>query len=102
MTAQGFRQQLLVAGTGAETLTGAMSGGRADTFEFLKGNHGTDTVNDFSQGVDKIDLDSFGNGAITAALKSQVSHGGMTTITLSDKTKITFTGVSHLTKSDFI
>ncbi|WP_192553079.1 retention module-containing protein [Pseudomonas sp. IzPS59] len=49
----GGGDDLLIGGMGNNTLTG---GAGADTFQWLKGNSGHDTVTDFTPGTDKLDL----------------------------------------------
>ncbi|WP_192560066.1 retention module-containing protein [Pseudomonas allokribbensis] len=49
----GGGDDLLIGGMGNNTLTG---GPGADTFQWLKGNSGHDTVTDFTPGTDKLDL----------------------------------------------
>jgi Ca2+-binding RTX toxin-like protein len=76
------------AGSGADTILG---GGGANWFFFFKDAVGPSTnqvIGDFSA-IDNVMLVGYGPGAIAATS----SAGGSTTITLSDNTKITFTGV---------
>ncbi|MGG2021007.1 retention module-containing protein [Pseudomonas sp. S8] len=49
----GGGDDLLIGGMGNNTLTG---GAGADTFQYLKGNTGHDTITDFTPGTDKLDL----------------------------------------------
>jgi hypothetical protein len=51
--------------------------------------------------ADKIDLQGFGKHAVQDALNSQTFANGSVTITLPDNTRVTFAGVTELTKSDF-
>jgi hypothetical protein len=51
--------------------------------------------------LDKIDLQGFGSHAVADALSSQTFANRSVTITLPDNTRVTFAGVSQLTKSDF-
>ena len=116
--AEGAKAQLLIAGAGNETLSAALStgpvtlvggsghdvmiGGKGhDVFEFIKGHSGgTDVVFDFSN-ADKVVLSGYGPNAVAHALASQVTAHGSTTITLSDDTKITFSGLTGLKPSNF-
>ena len=85
-------------GTGASTMLG---GSGNDIFAFVKSlNGGTDLVMNFTS-ADKIDLQGFGKHAVQDALASQTFADGSVTITLPDNTRVTFAGVSELTKSDF-
>ena len=51
--------------------------------------------------ADKIALTGYGTREIDRALHDQTTTNGSVTITLSDNTRITLSGVSHLTGSDF-
>ena len=51
--------------------------------------------------ADKIDLSGFGHHAVAHALASQTVSNGSVTITLSDDTRITFSGITHLTRGNF-
>jgi len=85
-------------GTGASTMLG---GSGNDIFAFVKSlNGGTDLVMNFTS-ADKIDLQGFGKHAVEDALNSQTFANGSVTITLPDNTRVTFAGLSELTKSDF-
>jgi Ca2+-binding RTX toxin-like protein len=116
--AAGSNPQILYAGSGNETLSAALANGQdtlvggtghatmqggfgKDTFAFIKGQGGgTDMVFNFTN-LDKIDLSGFGPNAVANALASQTAANGAVTITLSDSTKVTFSGITHLTKGDF-
>lgn len=50
---------------------------------------------------DKINLVGYGPNEVQHALSSVVVAGGSATVTLSDKTEITFSNVTNLNKSDF-
>ena len=91
----GAGDDLFVAGTGADTLVG---GGGHNAFYFFSlygssaANH---VVGDFSS-LDEVVLSGYGPGGAAAAMASATTAGGSTTITLSDNTKITFTGVTNI------
>jgi hypothetical protein len=51
--------------------------------------------------ADKIDLQGFGKRAVENALNSQTFANGSVTISLPDNTRVTFAGISELTRSDF-
>lgn len=100
----------LQAGNGNETLSAVGSPGHAtivggagtDVFNFIKGQAaGTDVVFNF-HGKDQIGLSGYGADAVTAALATQTVARGGVTITLSDKTTITFSDLSHLTRANFV
>ena len=96
----GEGDDMLVGGEGDDTLTG---GGGADAFIFAPG-HGSDTITDFTQGEDTINLRAFTDITSFADLNgSQV--GGDTMIVLDANTgdSIRLTGVqfSDLSASDF-
>jgi Ca2+-binding RTX toxin-like protein len=89
----GAGNDIITAGTSAETLVG---GGGANQFFFTKGEGGPGSVNvisDFSA-IDVAYLADYGPNEAAAALAGATTAGGSTTITLSDNTKITFTGVT--------
>ena len=97
----GSGQDLLLGGEGDDRLTG---GAGADTFVFTP-DHGTDTIVDFTDGEDTIDLSSlegvagFGDLQVTAdeaaAVIDLTSYGGGT-VRLED------TDVSDLDAADFV
>ncbi|WP_242487253.1 Ig-like domain-containing protein [Pseudomonas sp. TH15] len=63
----GGGDDLLIGGMGNNTMTG---GPGADTFQWLKGNSGHDTITDFTPGTDKLDLSQLlqGENGTTASL----------------------------------
>lgn len=99
----------LVAGSGADTLfagTGSatmVAGTGADIFAFVKGQAGgADVIQNFGSAPgQKVSLQGYGPNAVQQALQSQQLVGGSTVITLSDGTKVTFTGVTHLVSGNF-
>lgn len=92
---------LFQAGTGNETLTGATGPHPNDTFKFIAGHAGgADLINNFIAG-DKIVLQGYGSHEITNALNNALYTPQGATITLSDNTKITFAGVTHLDPKSF-
>jgi len=94
----GSGRDTLVAGGGNETMTG---GKGADTFTFVQGHaDGTVLISDFGA-MDQIDLLNYGRNEIANALKTQHATNGAATLTLSDNTTLTFTGVSSLDAHDF-
>ncbi len=81
-----------------------MSGGTgADLYKFIDGHAGgSDVITNFmSAKGDLADLVNYGPGGIDFALAHATVAGGSTTVTLSDSTRITFQGVTDVTKSDF-
>ncbi|MDE2517036.1 MAG: hypothetical protein KGL12_13495 [Rhodospirillales bacterium] len=117
--ASGSHGQELVAGAGNETLNAALSSGNDtlaagsgnatmvggighEVFLFTKGEAGGhDLVMNFTAG-DKIDLSGYGPHAVAQALASQTLKDGSVTITLGDHTKVTFSGVTSLSASNFL
>jgi Ca2+-binding RTX toxin-like protein len=96
----GIGNDTFVAGTGAATIT-AVPGN--DRFVFVNGQAGgTDSIQGFMHGLDKVDLQGYGKNEVTKALKSQHVVGTNDTITLSDDTKITFANTTMLTADDFV
>ncbi len=95
----GLGNDTLFAGSGKATMTG---GPGSDTFVFQKGLAGTVTILDFSGSEgDTVNLEGYGANDAQKALKNAAVTGAGTTLTLSDSTKITFVGVTDLTKSNF-
>ncbi len=86
--------EALVAGSGADTLIG---GGGGDHFVFFKANGGAaanDVIGDFSA-IDTMILVNYTFGEAATAIAGATTAGGSTTLTLSDNTRITFTGVTN-------
>lgn len=76
----------------------ATGGAGSDLFVFLNGHAGgADFIQDFDSS-DLVLLGGYGPNGIT----SSVSGGGNTTLTLSDNTTITFTGVSNLNLNQIV
>jgi hypothetical protein len=93
------RANVLTGGAGDDTLKG---GGGADHFVFAAGS-GHDTINDFVDGTDKLDLSSY--AGITAFTDLSVADGDQgVVITLSETDTITLKGVTaeQITGSDFL
>lgn len=106
----GSGNDVLSGGTGSDTLYGGagddnLTGGTssADVFYFGTGS-GADTVVDFEQGVDDIDLSAYSLGAFSDVLALAYEIGGDTVIELTSDDSVTLTGesLSGLTASDFI
>ncbi len=87
-----------VLGSGNTTITG---GGGADVYNFTASLTGGSNVviTDFNTTNQKVTLSGYANEAGSVA--SETTVGGSATVTLSDNTKITFTGVSTVTSSSF-
>ena len=68
----------LSGGIGTDTLTG---GAGADTFVYFAG-HGSDTITDFADGEDKIDLSALESSIAGFDALSMVQHGSLVTIGL--------------------
>ena len=84
----------LNAGSGADTLVG---GGGANIFNFfaaLGGAAANDVIGDFSA-IDTMLLVGYTFGEPATAIAGATTAGGSTTVTLSDNTRITFTGVTN-------
>lgn len=117
--AEGHKAQKLIAGNGNETLSAALSTGNVtlvagsgkdvlvggkghDVFEFIQGQSGgKDLILNFSSN-DKVALIGYELDEVSIALATAVTHHGSVSITLSDNTKITFSGVANLKSSNFI
>jgi Ca2+-binding RTX toxin-like protein len=98
----GTGNDAFVVGSGFETLTG---GGGANSYVFT--STGTtsrvDVITDFNPAKDSVGLYGYGSepGADQAALDSATTSGGVTTISLTDGTKVEFLGAPVLQSSDF-
>jgi Ca2+-binding RTX toxin-like protein len=92
-------QYSLLGGVGNDTILGnsgsaTMAGGGGNNlFIFSNGGASTDVISDFSA-IDTVYLAGYGSAAAGDALAAAVTTTAGTTITLSDNTKITFTGVN--------
>jgi hypothetical protein len=117
--AAGSDAQALHAASGNETLNGAFGqgpdtfyggtgatsiiGGQGDdSFVFTQGQAGSATITGFAHGRDAVDLQGYRPNEVTNALGHAQVTNGSTTITLSDKTSITFVGITDLGASDFV
>ena len=90
----------IVAGRGDATLTG---GGGSDLFVFADGGAGGHvTITDWLAGSDQVYLDNYGAGADAAAYASEQLAGSATTVTLSDRTTITFLGIHGVQATAFV
>ena len=87
---------------GSATVAG---GAGANSFIFtagLSGGGAKDVIADFgSSAANQVILKGYGSSAVTLALAGQSHSASGTTITLSDNTTITFTGVTSLDASSF-
>ncbi len=90
----GAGNDFINAGEGADTLVGG--GGHNDFFFWSNygGPNANHVIGDFSA-LDTVLLVNYGGGAAGAAIANATTAGGSTTITLSDNTRITFTGVTN-------
>ena len=96
----GLGNDTFVASTGTATIT---AGSGTNLFVFTDGQAGgTASIQGFTSGSGRIDLQGYGKNEVANALKSQTVAGGTDTITLSDHTTISFASVNSLTASDFI
>lgn len=95
----GWGSDTLQAGSGRDVFVG---GHGADRFVFQNGSAGGHTeIRDFTLGRDKVVLEGYGSHEIARALWHATVACGSLTLTLSDRTTITFDGVTHLGKSSF-
>jgi Ca2+-binding RTX toxin-like protein len=83
----------MFASSGSATLTG---GAGSDFFTFVKGAAGgTDVITDFSSNDTAVFV-GYTAASIAAAVAGATTSAAGSTITLSDNTKITFSGVSNI------
>ncbi|QJP94458.1 retention module-containing protein [Pseudomonas fluorescens] len=96
----GGGDDLLIGGMGNNTLTG---GPGADTFQWLKGNSGHDTVTDFTPGTDKLDLSQLLQGENgTAASLDDYLHFTVTGSGASVMTSIDVSAMAGATPNQTI
>lgn len=96
---------VVIGGAGSDALYGL---GGADRFAYTAGNAGADTIVDFSQGSDHIDLANLGYTAASIGGAIQISGNSSALITFTNGnlagTTITVLGVAHanVTADDFL
>ena len=96
----GAGQDTFVFGTGNATITASPSKS-AEVFQAIKG-HGTDLVMGLTNANQLlVNLQGYGRHEAKNAFDGQTTNGSSVTVTLSDNTKITFTGITHLTQGNF-
>ena len=104
----GTGPDLIKTGTGSTnilTSTGAttiVSGSAIDLVTFVKGNHPTVTIQNYSLTFDYLSLSGFPAGEMAAALAGQSTSAGTETLTLSDGTHIILQGVTGLSAANFL
>ncbi|MCZ8332736.1 MAG: calcium-binding protein [Rhodobacteraceae bacterium] len=96
----GAGNDTLVGGRGNDLLTG---GAGADIFEFRRGD-GNDRITDFTNGVDRIELDGFSARALTDILNGARQVGSDVVLSLPSNASITLADMqlSQLDRSDFL
>ena len=103
----GSGADVIVTGTGGAFVQGGsgqatiQAGLGANTLVFLNGQGGgTDVVDGFKVGTDRLSLRGFGGG-VQAGVTGSQAVGGSTVLTLADNTRITLTGVASLGGASF-
>ncbi len=92
----GTTTAVLQSGTGSLNCQGGST-----TFIAVNGQGGGNyTINNFVEGSDQVVASGFTAGQVSAAISSQMSGGGNSTLALGDGTRITFVGLSNVTSSD--
>ena len=106
LVSRGTGPTTLAAATGNETLIG---GGGADTIQITNGKAGGNllVVGFRPAEGDRVQLQGYEAGAAGNAVAAAVGNNGLpnqpgAVITLSDGTKVTFSGVTNLTSSSFV
>lgn len=89
----------VLAGTGSETIRG---GAGADLFAFVNGNRTNAVLQGFLPGQDYISLVGFASGEAARALSAAIVFSGSEQVTLSDGTKILFSGINALFSTSFL
>ncbi len=99
----GLGKDTIISGTGNDTMYAASG---PDAFAFTNGQAGgADYIGAFKVGTDAVGLFGYDAGdgtAAAAAFAGRVVSGGNTIVTLSDKTTITFIGVTNLTQASIV
>lgn len=80
----GAGRDRLEGGHGNDRLTG---GGGADVFEFERGD-GRDRITDFTDGLDRIELDDFGRAQVQRVIDTARQDGDDLVLTLSSDTSV--------------
>jgi Ca2+-binding RTX toxin-like protein len=98
----GAGQDTFVFGTGNATIAASPSKS-AEVFQAIKDQAGgTDLITGLTNANQLlVNLQGYGSTEAANALAGQTTNGSSVTVTLSDNTKITFTGITHLTSSNF-
>lgn len=103
----GVGNSTITGGTGTETFFAGVGnstinpGSGADLIAIVNGRAGgTVTINNFSS-VDHVTLQGYSTTELANDLANQSPNGGSAQITLSDNTKITFTGVASVNSTNF-
>lgn len=96
----GAGDDVLVGGRGNDTLTG---GSGADVFEFRRGD-GRDLITDFTNGVDRIELDGFRARDLTGILNGARQVGADVVLSLPGNGFVTLADfqLSQLDRGDFL
>lgn len=96
----GAGNDTLVGGRGNDTLTGGVG---SDVFEFRRGD-GRDVITDFTNGVDRIELDGFSGAQLTAILNGARQVAADVVLSLPSNAEITLADfqLSQLDRSDFL
>ena len=95
----GGRGDYVQGGSGASTIYAGLG---SNTLVFLAGQGGgTDLVNGFKVGTDRLALRGFGGGGAQAGVANTQVVGGSTVLTLADNTRITLAGVGSLGDASF-
>ena len=90
LVVEGRGTATFAAGSGSATVDG---GSGADLVSIVDGHAGGSlTINDFKPGTDQVGLFGYAQGQLAQALASAVTAGGSTTLTLSDQTRLVFSG----------
>jgi Ca2+-binding RTX toxin-like protein len=106
----GFGNDSIFGGTGSNAFTAGpgnmtlVGGGTVDLFVFLAGATSKTVIDGFNAAHDYIKLEGFGSGASQAALATLASSAAGATMSLTDGTTITFSGipVGAITANNFV
>ncbi len=92
LVVEGHGTATFAAGSGSATVDG---GTGADFVSIVDGHAGGSvTLNDFKPDTDQVGLYGYAPGQLAQALASAATAGGSTTLTLSDHTRLVFSGIA--------
>lgn len=89
---------IMIGGWGDDVLTGGLG---ADVFVFADNRTRADTIKDFEDGIDIIQISSYGFTDVTDLAISQLGNHAVITLSIRDSITIENTLIENLTNADF-